>query len=237
MAWDRYAYVMNNPVKYTDPSGNRPIIGDDKFGNPITYNPYLKFNYENLIIPSPISEWEEIRDNPLELMARAILSEEGVKLNTYGEIDAFGVAWAIINRYHDWYTNEEHIRGRYGSDYDISTAWQLAATSDVQGMDSRLAHDPMNNWKKYFTSEEELLKAYNRALEIAEYVFESDRSEDITNSAIRWSDAKCSGGKCEYDEDGYLTNGIPYIHTHFSDDIDTYKPNWCVTVIPENLCK
>ncbi len=29
MAWDRYAYTLNNPVKYTDPSGHGAYCGDD----------------------------------------------------------------------------------------------------------------------------------------------------------------------------------------------------------------
>jgi len=24
LAWDRYAYTLNNPVRYIDPSGHRP---------------------------------------------------------------------------------------------------------------------------------------------------------------------------------------------------------------------
>ncbi|HVJ48758.1 RHS repeat-associated core domain-containing protein [Desulfitobacterium sp.] len=29
LSLNRYAYTMNNPVKYADPSGHRPIVGDD----------------------------------------------------------------------------------------------------------------------------------------------------------------------------------------------------------------
>jgi len=32
---NRYAYTLNNPIKYTDPSGHRPIIDEDENGNPI----------------------------------------------------------------------------------------------------------------------------------------------------------------------------------------------------------
>lgn len=32
---NRFSYVLNNPVKYIDPSGHRPIIDNDENGNPI----------------------------------------------------------------------------------------------------------------------------------------------------------------------------------------------------------
>jgi RHS repeat-associated protein len=40
------------------------------------------------------------------------------------------------------------------------------------------------------SSQDEMLEAYNRALEISEKVLSLDQSEDITNGAIRWSDRK-----------------------------------------------
>ena len=35
---DRYAYVGNNPVRYTDPSGHKPCDDYDEYGNCITYD-------------------------------------------------------------------------------------------------------------------------------------------------------------------------------------------------------
>jgi hypothetical protein len=33
--WNRYSYTRNNPLRYTDPTGHKPIIDNDENGNPI----------------------------------------------------------------------------------------------------------------------------------------------------------------------------------------------------------
>jgi RHS repeat-associated protein/uncharacterized repeat protein (TIGR01451 family) len=48
-AWNRYAYSFNNPLRYTDPSGHKPIIDNDENGNPIVdpdWHPRRKQNRE-----------------------------------------------------------------------------------------------------------------------------------------------------------------------------------------------
>lgn len=42
-AWNRYSYALNNPLRYTDPTGHKPIIDEDKNGNPIV-DPFWRPN-------------------------------------------------------------------------------------------------------------------------------------------------------------------------------------------------
>jgi RHS repeat-associated protein len=49
-ALNRYAYALNNPVKFVDPSGHKPIIDNDENGNPIVdpfWRPSKRHNEEN----------------------------------------------------------------------------------------------------------------------------------------------------------------------------------------------
>ena len=92
---DRYAYVNNSPVRYTDPTGHRCADGDEDLWGYCDYTP----RPSSMLIPRAIDNFFDIKDDPVELITRAILGEQAEKLFTSKEDDAVGVAWAIRNRY------------------------------------------------------------------------------------------------------------------------------------------
>ena len=126
------------------------------------------------------------------------MSEEGIKIGTDKESDAIGVAWAIRNRAEHRYNSELY------PDEVNKKAWMYAATSKIHGMNTNLAHDPLEYWYQWgiFKSEYELILAYNRAREIAIEVRNAPETKDISRGAIRWSDGWCVGGLCDYSEPG-----------------------------------
>ena len=94
-ALNRYTYVNNNPVRYNDPSGHRFTDVMDPVEKKIVINMYQK---NSILIPQALSSWEEIKGDPSELIARALMSEEGDKLFTDKVSDVVGVAWVLRNR-------------------------------------------------------------------------------------------------------------------------------------------
>jgi RHS repeat-associated protein len=88
-AWDRFAYVNNNPIIYSDPSGYK--LCNDHYAS----NCYVPIPRNN--IPT-INSWREIADNPLLLLTYVILSEENGKLFTKSESDAYGVAYVCVSK-------------------------------------------------------------------------------------------------------------------------------------------
>ncbi len=100
LAWDRYAYVLNNPVKYIDPSGHGACSGPNRvpecdvidtdgngevpFRNPIPENDQLAI---------AIVAWSECSQIP----------------NGYPESWVIETIWLLINRYN--HPNASHLTG------------------------------------------------------------------------------------------------------------------------------
>jgi RHS repeat-associated protein len=118
-AWDRFAYVLNNPLKYIDPSGHRNCEedgyncwpgdsgGNNRGGNtggtlrpvPVVIIKYKK-DTRGEIRYDREETWQNIPT--WDLLARYLISEQmsGI-LNPGTSIDAVGVAWVIRNRWND----------------------------------------------------------------------------------------------------------------------------------------
>jgi RHS repeat-associated protein len=246
MAWDKYAYVLNSPLKYSDPSGHIPCGAPHVAPGDCSNGSGNKITGKILHRPEAIDDFKDVKDDPVELIARAILSEQGGKIGTDKEADAIGVAWAIRNRHDSGYYATAGEGGLADKDLSGGYNWYWSAVSGVSGMQTDRAHDPMNNYGNW-GSEQAMIEAYSRAREIAWEVLLADPSDDITNGAIRWSDAAypSNGEPAEWEKvtmgDGgtafVCTNCTPYERTHFDDDYNTYNGNWCVNTVPVPKCK
>jgi hypothetical protein len=155
------AYVNNNPLNYNDPTGHGIYSGDDYDPANLTEDQLVYYRVMTGEWKKPTTVWDytSIKDDPVELMARAVLAEEGEKIGTGREDDALGVAWAIRNR-HDsgYYSNFSPppvgINSRLSpgdENYDAYN-WYYSATSEIDGMPSTLAHDPLNGWQGHWNS-------------------------------------------------------------------------------------
>ncbi len=203
-----------------------------------------------LVIPQKIDNFFDIKDDPVELIARAVLGEEAQKLFTSKEDDAVGVAWAIRNRYESgvyYSANRDASRTAHG-EYN----WYWSANSQIYGMTTLRAHDPLNSG--YWKTREGAIRAYNRAREIAKQVLNADKSQDITHGAIRWADQGLRQGEKEmkwgdpvrtaYGFNPVCINCIQYSRTHFDNDYvsdpnpyNPYRTSWCVTTVPLSECQ
>jgi RHS repeat-associated protein len=125
-AYNRYGYVNDNPLKYNDPSGHRFSDVMEPVEKKIIKDMYQK---NSKLLPKALSNWEEIKDDKVELVARALLSEEGDKFFTNRESDVVGVVWVLRNRYYQWYKN-----GQYKDTVPPENWWLKATTSGILGM-------------------------------------------------------------------------------------------------------
>jgi RHS repeat-associated protein len=245
---NRFAYTLNNPLKYIDPSGHCSVDGHvmadgsaacswvDGHPDQITGGQYPPGNYP---IPQAIEikygadgnwnydlTWRQIADDPVELVTRAIMSEEGSKLLTDKWRDAEGAAWVIRNRF---------------KDPNFWDTWQQAATSGLDGMkileSAQYAADPVGHPGYQGQSPQKALLAYQHAHQIALKVVNApDGAPDPTQGALYYTDGYCPGNICEKDANGKITNLIPFERTHFS--VEQGKlPTWCVAGVSANNCK
>jgi RHS repeat-associated protein len=244
---NRYSYVLNNPLKYVDPSGHK-FVEDIPSGAPPSPPPPPPPVTPTPNVSNPTPTSTTLPDFTPTPTPPLIIPEDIRQYDENGEID-FKASWKtlenkpaeliarvifseegakLFTEYEDdCYGVAWAVRNRYYNkdfhDYD----WRIAATSEVHGMRHPKALSPLDSpfAKNFFGDEAEIILAYNRALEIAIEVLSADQSEDITNGALFWSDAY-------YTEDGTTA---PYNRTHFKKTPYTDQGNWCVTtVLPED---
>ncbi len=220
LAWDRFSYVQNNPTRYTDPSGHLACDAEH----------VAEGDCSDWVRPKMISNWDNVFDDPVELMTRAMLSEEGIKFGTEKHDDVIGVGWAIRNRHDLVYFDQNY------DDEEDQFAWRNAAVSEVHGMATGLAYNPSENWQKYFDSGYELFVAYNNLREAAQEIISSDIGLDITFGATHWADAHCIGPCIDYDRNGEYENIALYERTHFY-NWNSNRPAHCVITVPNGQCR
>ena len=118
-AWDRYAYVFNNPLKYTDPSGHNPRCGPD--GVYCDDNQWNDFGFEveitpggQLIIDIGLALEKMLRDNDqpgrisLKTVIRLIFEREfsDLRLNKYSDQISDVFSEAVGRGYWHWATHQ-----------------------------------------------------------------------------------------------------------------------------------
>ena len=202
-------------MRYTDPSGHLACDAEH----------VAEGDCSDWIHPIEVFDWSGFNDDPIELMTRAMLSEEGIKYGTEKQDDVIGIGWAVRNR-HDTNFFDRNLDGE-----EDELAWLHAAVSTVGGMGTRLAKNPADNWQSYFESSYELFVTYNNLREISQDIVNSDPGSDITLGATHWADAY------GVDIDGDLIDDktVPYERTHFY-NWGSDKPAHCVITVPSGQC-
>jgi hypothetical protein len=206
-AWDRYAYVVNNPVKFVDPSRHWACEGantckQDEFPAvrpvlkiPLKYN--SKGDYDQL------NTWKGV--NNTDILARLLIAEERDKiLDPLMEEDVVGVAWVIRNRtqlkdpnifvYARNNINLAIIKG------DTALSGVKCSSGYCAGNAAYAANPAGYNIPK---------AVYWRAYEIASKVI-NGKIADPTNGALYFSDANYEGQHYERTHFKYGSGGPSY---------------------------
>jgi len=151
---DRYAAMANSPVMYVDPSGHETVLCDEECEDNDRSTP-------KLVTPESIDSLMDIKDDPVELLTRVLMGEEGYKLlDTKYIDDVWGVAWAIRNRHDSGYYATSGRGGR--GDYDPTGEynWYWSASSGIYGGRTQRALDPLGSGA--WGDREETIAIYTR---------------------------------------------------------------------------
>jgi hypothetical protein len=235
MAMNRYSYSICNPTKYTDPSGHAyydkdsailKVVPTKKTPSTIITVTYgelrkpavIKIKYTNKIYDRG-QTWQPLNADPVELLARTIMNEQGNKLLSEYWPDALGVGWVIRNRHDRWYADPLGVHHKDPGSNRVGF-WYKAATSGIMGMESYTlacaAADPISNFSYFGKNLEQAILAYNIAYGIALSVYQSDTANDPTNGALDYADAYRDPNGTE----------IFWERTHFTSSRTITRENW-----------
>ena len=139
-----------------------------------------------------MESWGQITD-VYDLLARAILSEEGGKVLTNKAEDAFGAGWVMWNHAY------ERTNGERDPQANDLLAYLMQANHPIRGVWSykltRAAFDPGNHPTYYAAGDPNAgNKAYTAALNMAHLVVDGDPSrDDVTYGSMYYADAFADG--------------------------------------------
>jgi RHS repeat-associated protein len=216
---NRYVYVYNNPLRYTDPSGHDPCggpgvyvpdCGVDGWGMKPPRQPKAPSLPSAPAIPllppngfDPKLSWSQITD-VYDLLARAILTEEGNKVLTGNWEDALGAGWVMWNHA----SQGAATRGSAPTRDDLLAylltpghrPWRIAGIGSRDL--TKAAFDPGANPSYYSTNWQANPRAgheaYAAALNMAHLIVDGDPAkDDITHGALYYGDAYADGRRRE----------------------------------------
>jgi hypothetical protein len=201
-AWDRYAYVVNNPIVNVDPTGHWACEGADTckhdFVRPVPKIP-LKYNSKGDY--DQWNTWKYVKD--ADILARLLIAEERDKiLDPLMDEEVVGVAWVIRNR-----TESDKYFGYAHDDYVkaiIKGNTTLSGTNCSSGYCAGNAAFAANP-EGYKIPRE----VYWRAYEIA-YKVINGKIADPTSGALYFSDANYEGQHYERTHFKYSSGGPSY---------------------------